>query len=71
MLAASGSWVESQMSDEAIRLNLQVVKDIYPELHAELERLSPAHRSERIRTLATVGIVYLKLIETSGQDALT
>ena len=42
---------------EVLNLRLQVAHDVNPELHAALSALPARQRGERIRLLATLGIV--------------
>lgn len=60
MRADSGAW-EYEMS--SIRVVVKIPLGTYPELVADLDRVAPRERAERLRLLAMIGLRDLNLIE--------
>jgi len=69
MRGDSGGW-EYEMS--SIRIVVKIPTGTYPELVADLDRVAPRERAERIRLLAMIGLRELHQIEPmSRQQQIT
>ncbi|MBN2701024.1 MAG: hypothetical protein JXR29_06210 [Methylothermaceae bacterium] len=51
---------KEQEDEKGIRIQMMISKKICPELHAQLAAIPSRHRSERLRLLATVGLLTLQ-----------